>query len=127
MFSVLPEELSSTFEKMISQLDIISKTMKIMDQRIATVENQVSEILHGPPLKKEQNSIHGSNQVSGHFRSSDGFTNNNINNNYFCDSIKTPVDKVSKILKNLFLNKNITQILLGLLLINFLELQYYKK
>ena len=29
---------------MIQQLDIISKTMKIMDQRIGTVENQVSEI-----------------------------------------------------------------------------------
>ena len=29
---------------MIQQLDIISKTMKIMDQRIATVENQVTEI-----------------------------------------------------------------------------------
>lgn len=29
---------------MIQQLDIISKTMKIMDQRIATVENQVTEV-----------------------------------------------------------------------------------
>jgi len=37
-------ELASTFEKMIQQLDIISKTMKIMDQRIGTVENQVSDI-----------------------------------------------------------------------------------
>lgn len=44
MFNKLPEELSSTFEKMISQLDIIAKTMKIMDQRIATVENQVTEL-----------------------------------------------------------------------------------
>lgn len=63
---------------MISQLDIISKTMKIMDQRIATVENQVSEILHGPP-RKEQMSMHGSNQVSAHFKSSDGFQSNNFN------------------------------------------------
>ena len=98
MFSVLPEELSSTFEKMISQLDIISKTMKIMDQRIATVENQVSEMLHGPSLKKEQNSIHGSNQVSGHFKSSDGFNNNLNYNNNFGDSIKSPDEKVSTII-----------------------------
>jgi centriolar protein POC1 len=45
MFGKLPPELSSTFEKMISQLDIIANTMKIMDQRIATVENQISEIM----------------------------------------------------------------------------------
>lgn len=38
----LPEELTMTFEKLISQLDIVVKTMKIMDQRIQGVENKVS-------------------------------------------------------------------------------------
>ncbi|MCQ2820412.1 MAG: hypothetical protein MJ252_24365 [archaeon] len=41
-FSKLPEELTLTFEKLISQLDIVVKTMKIMDQRIQGVENQVA-------------------------------------------------------------------------------------
>ena len=35
---------SRTFEKLISQLDIVVKTMKIMDQRIQTVEGQVEEL-----------------------------------------------------------------------------------
>ncbi len=52
MFNKLPDELSSTFEKMISQLDIIAKTMKIMDQRIATVENQVTDIFQS---KRDKN------------------------------------------------------------------------
>ena len=43
-FNKLPRELSSTFDKMIQQLDIVVKTMKIMDQRIQTVESQVSEL-----------------------------------------------------------------------------------
>ena len=30
-----------TFEKLISQLDLVSKTMKIMDQRIQNIENEV--------------------------------------------------------------------------------------
>jgi hypothetical protein len=51
-FSNLPEELATTFEKMIQQLEIISKTMKIMDQRIATVENQVTEIYDVHKQKK---------------------------------------------------------------------------
>lgn len=42
--SRMPEELLMTFEKLISQLDLVSKTMKIMDERIQKVENQVSDI-----------------------------------------------------------------------------------
>ncbi len=57
MFGKLPPELSSTFEKMISQLDIIANTMKIMDQRIATVENQISELM--TTRRKKQESIRG--------------------------------------------------------------------
>ncbi len=122
MFSVLPEELSSTFEKMISQLDIISKTMKIMDQRIATVENQVSEMLHGPSLKKEQNSIHVSNQVSGHFKSSDGFNNNLNYNNNLGDSIKSPEEKVSTII--LILSINLCDILKYIFILYYIFIKY---
>ena len=43
-FSKLPTEMASTFDKMITQLDIIAKTMRIMDQRIQTVEGQVEEL-----------------------------------------------------------------------------------
>jgi hypothetical protein len=39
---------------MISQLDIIANTMKIMDQRIATVENQVTDLYHNHRMKKTQ-------------------------------------------------------------------------
>lgn len=44
IFNKLPSELSTTFEKMIQQLDIIATTMKIMDQRIKTVENQIADL-----------------------------------------------------------------------------------
>jgi centriolar protein POC1 len=59
MFNKLPDELSSTFEKMISQLDIIAKTMKIMDQRIATVENQITEIYHDKKKKNDDSAYQG--------------------------------------------------------------------
>lgn len=41
MMQSLPPELMTTFEKLISQLDLVSKTMKIMDQRIQNIENEV--------------------------------------------------------------------------------------
>jgi hypothetical protein len=56
MFSKLPDELSTTFQKMISQLDIIANTMKIMDQRIATVENQVTDLYHNHKVRKSSQS-----------------------------------------------------------------------
>jgi centriolar protein POC1 len=37
----LPEELTNTFEKMINQLDLVAKTMKIMDTRLQNLENNV--------------------------------------------------------------------------------------
>jgi hypothetical protein len=43
-FAHLPTELASSFDKMITQLEIITKTMKIMSQRIQTVEGQVEEL-----------------------------------------------------------------------------------
>jgi centriolar protein POC1 len=73
MFNKLPEELSSTFEKMISQLDIIAKTMKIMDQRIQTVENQVSDIF------KSRRSNRGPQEEQGRT----GFNNNTYQNQQY--------------------------------------------
>ena len=52
-FSKLPPELNSTFDKMIQQLDIVVKTMKIMDQRIQTVENQVGELYSMKKMREE--------------------------------------------------------------------------
>ena len=43
-FNKLPDELASTFDKMIQQLDIVARTMKIMEQRIQTIEGQVTEL-----------------------------------------------------------------------------------
>ena len=37
----VPEELKITFEKLISQMDMVGKTMQIMDQRLLKLENQV--------------------------------------------------------------------------------------
>ena len=44
MFVNLPPELKLTFEKLISQLDLVGKTMKIMDQRIQCLEGQISTL-----------------------------------------------------------------------------------
>ena len=44
MMQSLPPELMTTFEKLISQLDLVSKTMKIMDQRIQNIENDVGAL-----------------------------------------------------------------------------------
>ena len=81
----LPEELSSTFEKMIQQLDIISKTMKIMDQRIATVENQVTEIfdIH------KQNKRDYYKSLPKTYTANDFMYKNNVNeNNYEKENLR---------------------------------------
>lgn len=44
VFSRIPQELSSTFEKMISQLTIITNTLTVFEKRIETIEKQVGEI-----------------------------------------------------------------------------------
>lgn len=72
MFNKLPEELKGTFEKMIQQLDIIAKTMKIMDQRIATVENQVVEIYQS---RKRRTTEEDNQNIN--------IDNNNENNNTY--------------------------------------------
>jgi hypothetical protein len=73
-FSKLPPELNSTFDKMIQQLDIVVKTMKIMDQRIQTVENQVGELYS--MKKAHEDIVNKSEQQEG-----DVDINDNNNNN----------------------------------------------
>ena len=45
-FITLPPEMKVTFEKMISQLDLVAKTVKIFDQRIQSLEGQVSTLFN---------------------------------------------------------------------------------
>jgi len=80
MFNKLPEELSSTFEKMISQLDVIAKTMKIMDQRIATVENQITGIMTNKKRDKKEIRETG-NYNFDNFNNTNNLNNLNLNNN----------------------------------------------
>ena len=42
IMALLPPEMKITFEKLISQLDLVAKTMKIMDQRVQCLESQIS-------------------------------------------------------------------------------------
>ena len=81
-FSKLPTELAAAFDKMIQQLEILSKTVKIMDQRIATAEGQV-EGLYG--LRKIQNELNNNderyNNENNYVPNNDEYENNN-NNNY---------------------------------------------
>jgi hypothetical protein len=75
MFGKLPEELSSTFEKMIQQLDVIAKTMNIMDKRVATVENQVSDLYRSYKQKKEGSQVYSTNN----YNQSQKIVSNDIN------------------------------------------------
>ena len=73
-FSKLPPELNSTFDKMIQQLDIVVKTMKIMDQRIQTVENQVGELYS--MKKAREDIVNKSEQQEGEIDINDNNNNN---------------------------------------------------
>ena len=42
----LPPEMKVTFEKMISQLDLVAKTVKILDKRIQSLEGQISTLFN---------------------------------------------------------------------------------
>ena len=74
-FSKLPTEMASAFDKMIQQFEIISKTVKIMDQRIATAESQI-EGLYG--MRKIQNELNNENGQE--------YNDNKENNNYIPDN-----------------------------------------
>ena len=71
-FSKLPTEMASAFDKMIQQFEIISKTVKIMDQRIATAESQI-EGLYG--IRKMQSELNNENEQA--------YSNENENNNNY--------------------------------------------
>ena len=75
-FSKLPTEMASTFDKMITQLDIIAKTMRIMDQRIQTVEGQVEELYS---MRKMQNDLNNP-EVYNYSNSNNYIPNNEYNN-----------------------------------------------
>jgi len=81
-FSKLPTEMASAFDKMIHQFEIISKTVKIMDQRIATAESQI-EGLYG--MRKIQNELNNDNNEQEYIPPIDENINNN-NNNYIGDN-----------------------------------------
>ena len=82
-FSKLPTEMASAFDKMIHQFEIISKTVKIMDQRIATAESQI-EGLYG--MRKIQNELNNDNNEQEYIPPIDENINNNNNNNYNGDN-----------------------------------------
>ena len=71
-FCKLPTEMASAFDKMIQQFEIISKTVKIMDQRIATAESQI-EGLYG--IRKMQSELNNENEQA--------YSNDNENNNNY--------------------------------------------
>jgi hypothetical protein len=100
MFNKLPPELSTTFEKMIHQLDIIAKTMNIMDKRISTVENQVSELYRSSKHRKEnsqkddsyQNSYRPSYQV---YQKDNQQENNYITNIYGRSGVANSISQMN--------------------------------
>jgi hypothetical protein len=87
-FISLPPEMKITFEKMISQLDLIGKTMKIFDQRIQNLEGHITTISNRykkgfvqkqPPQMGDYQYLmenSGSNYISNNS------IRNNINENY---------------------------------------------
>ena len=52
-YSLAPD-LANSFDKMLNQLDLITKTMKIMDQRIQMVEGQVEELYRTRKIQETQ-------------------------------------------------------------------------
>lgn len=91
-FSKLPDELSSTFDKMITQLDIVVKTMKIMEQRIQTVESQVTEIYQMKKMMKDGeieeyhegiNDEHNDNNIPSQFKSTMNYEEHFASGNVF--------------------------------------------
>ena len=89
-FSKLPTEMASTFDKAITQLEIILKTMKIMEQRIQTVEGQVEELYGMKKLENDEvynysnsNNYIPNNEYNTNFNmnSNNNIINNNLNSN----------------------------------------------
>ena len=82
-FSRLPTEMASAFDKMIQQLDIVSKTVNIMDQRIQTIEGQVEQ-LYG--MKRIQNDLNEGGEGYNYNDNNNYIPNNENYNNYNMNS-----------------------------------------
>jgi len=78
-FAKLPGELASTFEKMISQMDLISNTIKIFSKRIETIENQIGEICLN---KKAMNDNSELKDLYNQHMVSNNYNPNQYENNY---------------------------------------------
>ena len=84
-FSRLPTEMASAFDKMIHQMDIISKTFRIMDQRIQTIEGQVEELYD---MRHNQNNgeVYNYNENNNYIPNNEYINNfnkaSNDNNNF---------------------------------------------
>ena len=88
MYVNIPPELKITFEKLISQLDLVAKTTKIMDQRIQCLEGQISTLFNRvkkgfvqkqpPQMGDYQYLLENSNNF---------FPNNSLNNNELSQNI----------------------------------------
>ena len=113
-FSKLPTEMASAFDKMIHQFEIISKTVKIMDQRIATAESQI-EGLYG--MRKIQNELNNDNEnEQGYIPPNDENNNNNYiaenqyNENNYNENIKennNNVENNEQMVENNYINNNL--------------------
>jgi len=90
LFAVLPPEMKITFEKMISQLDLVAKTMKIMDQRIQSLEGQISTLYN----RQKKGFVQKQPPQMGDYQyllenSNNFMPNNSINNNEVSQKINT--------------------------------------
>ena len=107
-FSRLPTDMASALDKAIHQMEIISKTVRIMDQRIMTVEGQISQLYE---LKKLPNDLinveNYNNKEFNYYQNNDDYNNNN-NNNYNMESneIKKENDMMGNNIDNLNENEN---------------------
>ena len=110
-FSKLPTEMASAFDKMIHQFEIISKTVKIMDQRIATAESQI-EGLYG--MRKIQNELNNDNDNEQEYMPPNDENNNNNyiadnqyndNNNNYKENINV-VENNEQMIENNYINNN---------------------
>ena len=110
-FSKLPTEMASAFDKMIHQFEIISKTVKIMDQRIATAESQI-EGLYG--MRKIQNELNNDNDNEQEYMAPNEENNNNNyipdnqyneNNNNYKENINV-VESNEQMIENNYINNN---------------------
>ena len=79
----LPPELKVTFEKMISQLDLVSKTIKIFDQRIQNLEGHITTLSN----RQKKNFVRKQPPQMGDYQylmeksSSNYLPNNSVKNN----------------------------------------------